>query len=143
MNIIHKKTCVIVTCVIIVIISLALTLIINRLHKNQIIIVKSKSWFIDYEVNGDQVLIKCYITIKNTYKEEKKIRVFAKLPDEVVIGLLKNETVYVFDDNLVEKNYILPPQSINSFQVVFVGEYGGVNQKKDKYLPNLFIEEIE
>ena len=57
MNIIHKKTCVIVICVIIAIISLALTLIINRLHKNQIIIVKSKSWFIDYEVKVVSIVL--------------------------------------------------------------------------------------
>ena len=39
----------------------------------KIYVIKSESYYIDYEINNDQVEIQCYITIKNTYNINKTI----------------------------------------------------------------------
>jgi hypothetical protein len=110
---------------------------------NQIYVDKSQSYFSDYEVEDDKVFIKCHITIENTFKDEKVVTLSAILPEDVTNGLLKNETAKALKEDGSEMEFVLLPNTSNSFDVVFVGEYAGTNQKANRLLPEIDIEIVE
>jgi hypothetical protein len=110
---------------------------------DQIYVDKSQSYFSDYEVEDDKVFIKCHITIENTFKDEKVVTLSAILPEDVTNGLLKNETAKALKEDGSEMEFVLLPNTSNSFDVVFVGEYAGTNQKANRLLPEIDIEIVE
>lgn len=110
---------------------------------DQIYVDKSQSYFSDYEVEDDKVFIKCHITIENTFEDEKTVTLSAILPEDVTNGLLKNETIKALKEDGSEMEFVLLPNTSNSFDVVFVGEYAGTNQKANRFLPEINIEIVE
>ena len=110
---------------------------------NQIYVDKSQSYFSDFEVEDDKVFIKCHVTIENTFEDEKTVTLSAILPEDVTNGLLKNETVKALEEDGSEMEFVLLPNTSNSFDVVFVGEYAGTNQKANRLLPEIYIEIVE
>ena len=110
---------------------------------NQIYVDKSQSYFSDFEVEDDKVFIKCHVTIENTFEDEKTVTLSAILPEDVTNGLLKNETVKALEEDGSEMEFVLSPNMSNSFDVVFVGEYAGTNQKANRLLPEIYIEIVE
>ena len=110
---------------------------------DQIYVDKSQSYFSDYEVEDDKVFIKCHITIENTFEDEKTVTLSAILPEDVTNGLLKNETIKALKEDGSEMEFVLLPNTSNSFDVVFVGEYAGTNQKANRLLPEINIEIVE
>ena len=107
---------------------------------DKIYIDKEKSYFSGFEVENDQVFIKCHITLTNTFETEKMVNLSAKLPEDVTSGLLKNEEVHVLNEDGLENVFILPANASKTFDVVFVGEYAGTNQKNDRNLPEINIK---
>ena len=110
---------------------------------DQIYVDKSQSYFSDYEVEDDKVFIKCHITIENTFEDEKTVTLSAILPEDVTNGLLKNETIKALKEDGSEMEFVLLPNTSNSFDVVFVGKYAGTNQKANRFLPEINIEIVE
>ena len=110
---------------------------------DKIYVDKEKSYFSDFEVENDQVFIKCHITLTNTFETEKMVNLSAKLPEDVTIGLLKNEEVHVLNEDGLENVFILPANASKTFDVVFVGEYAGTNQKNDRNLPEINIKIVK
>ena len=107
--------------------------------KDQISIVKTESYFSDFEVKGNKVYIKCYITLKNTYNTEKTIRIVAKSPEDVTTGLLKNADLISLNESGEVMEYKLPSKSKKSYYVTFVGDFAGKNKKHDRNLPQIEI----
>ncbi len=110
---------------------------------DKICIDKNESFFSDFEVANDKVFIKCHVTLANTFDTEKTVKLSARLPEDVTIGLLKNDEVKVLNEDGSEKEFALSPNVSNSFEVVFVGEYAGTNQKSDKNLPEIDIKIVK
>ena len=110
---------------------------------NQIYVDKNQSYFSDFEVEGDKVFIKCHITIENTFEDEKTVTISAILPEDVSNGLLKADPVKALEEDGSEMKFVLSPNMLNSFDVVFVGEYAGTNQKANRLLPEIYIEIVE
>lgn len=110
---------------------------------NKIYIDKKESYYSGFEVKQDKVYIKCYITLKNEFNIEKTVKLSANLPEDVTIGLLKNETAKALCENGAEKIFILPPNSSKSFDVIFVGEFSGKNQKHDRNLPEINVKIVK
>ena len=110
---------------------------------DSIYIDKNKSYFSDFEVKNDKVYIKNYITFKNNFDTEKSVTLSTKLPDDVAIGLLRNEEVKALNDDGSETVFVLPPNGSKSFDVIFIGEYAGTNLKHDKSLSEIIIKIVK
>lgn len=110
---------------------------------DQIYIDKNQSYFSDYEVENDKVFIKCHITLENTFQDEKMVTLSAKFPEDVTSGLLKSEKIKALNEDGSEMKFVLSPQASTSFDVVFVGEYSGTNQKDNRNLPEINIEIVK
>lgn len=110
---------------------------------DEIYVDKKRSYFSDFEVENDKVFIKCYITLTNKFDVEKIVNLSTKLPEDVTIGLLKNEEIKALNEDGSEMVFVLPPNASKSFDVVFVGEYSGINQKHDRNLSEINIKIVK
>lgn len=136
-----KKT---VHSIILILVGISLFLSFTSCKANDTIFLEeSKSYFSDFQVEGNQVKIKCYITLTNNFDVEKTVHLSAKLPEDVTIGLLKQEKVAALNEDGSQTAFLLPANSSKSFDVVFVGEFAGTNRKHDKLLPEIIIEIAE
>ena len=106
---------------------------------NTIYVDEKNSYFSDFMVENNEVFIKCYITLVNKFDVEKTVNLSAKLPEDVAIGLLKNEEIKALNDDGSEMDFTLPPNSSKSFDVVFVGDFAGTYLKYDRLLPEISI----
>ena len=110
---------------------------------DQICLDKNTSCFSDFEVKGDKVFIKCRITLINKFDVEKSITLSAQLPEDVTIGLLQSSEIKALNEDGSERVFVLAPNEATSFEVVFIGEYAGTNQKYDRNLPEINIKIIK
>lgn len=115
----------------------------NSKNKNAVSIVDSESWFSDFTVDNDKVYIKCEITLQNTADEKQKVKMAAVCPDDVELGLLKEEKIYAVDEQDKVKEFVINSNSGKSFNVVFLGEFAGTAEKSDRLLPEITIESVE
>ena len=122
---------------------LILILLVSWNINDKIYVDKEKSYYSDFKVEDEKVFIECCITLVNTFDVEKTINLSANLPDDVTIGLLKNEEITASYADGSKMEFVLPPDSSESFDVVFVGEYSGKNQKSDRGLPEINIRIVE
>ena len=121
---------------------LALMLFASCKDTKKIYVDQNSSYYDCFEIDGDKVFISCYITLSNNYDEEKTVMLSAKLPQDVTVGLLKKEEIWALNKDGSEMTFFLPPNSSKAFDVVFVGEFAGINQKYDRNLPKIDIKEI-
>jgi hypothetical protein len=99
-------------------------------------IIYKKSWFNDFEVIDDKVLIKCTITIKNNTGNNIEYRINAIFNDDVRIELLRNETLEGYKEDLVTNVFTISSnETIEYEKIVFIGEFAENNQKHDRNLP--------
>ena len=103
---------------------------------------EEKSYFSDFKIENDKVYIYCTLFIENKSDTEKVISLKASFEKDVEIGLLKEALVsgYSLDESTQEFQL---KKGENQVDVVFVGEYAGVDKKNDRLLPNIEITEIE
>ena len=104
---------------------------------------EENSYFSDYVIEDDKVYIKCHIILTNTYDAEKTVNLSAKLPQDAASGLLKDEKINALNEDGSQATFVLPPNSSESFDVVFVGEFAGSKQKQDRHLPEILIDVVE
>ena len=105
----------------------------NR-ETNPVRINYQKSSFQDFNVEDNIVKIKCRLYIYNVYEQDKKFYIRATSSEDVG-KLLNNEDLRVNEDGK-EKVFELKANESDTFDVVFEGEFGGINQKVDRQLPN-------
>ncbi len=110
---------------------------------DEICVDKERSYFSGFEIERDRVYVKCYVTLVNTYDIEKTVTLSAKLPEDVAGGLVKNEEIKALNEEGEEMVFVLPPNASKAFDVVFVGEYSGTDQKHDRNLPEINIKIIK
>jgi hypothetical protein len=99
-------------------------------------IIYERSWFSDFEVIDDKVLIKCKIAIKNNTENNIEYRINAIFKDDVRIGLLRKETLEGYKEDLVTNVFTISAnETIENEKIVFIGEFAGNYQKHDRNLP--------
>ena len=103
---------------------------------------KEKSCFSDFKIENDKVYIYCTLYIDNKSDTEKVISLTASFEEDVENGLLKESLVsgYSLDESTQEFQL---EKGENQLDVVFIGEYAGVDQKHDRLLPEIEITEVE
>ena len=103
---------------------------------------EEKSYFSDFKIENGKVYIYCTLFIENKSDTEKVISLKASFEKDVEIGLLKEALVsgYSLDESTQEFQL---KKGENQLDVVFVGEYAGVDKKNDRLLPDIEITEIK
>ena len=103
---------------------------------------KEKSFFSDFKIENDKVYIYCTLYIDNKSDTEKVISLTASFEEDVENGLLKEALAsgYSLDESTQEFQL---EKGENQLDVVFVGEYAGVDKKNDRLLPDIEITEIK
>ena len=111
--------------------------------KPTVSLVEKESYFSDFEVVGEAVYLRCYVTLKNTSSEEKRVSLTATSPDDVRGGLLITPDLYAINVDSCGGEFLIPPKTQKSFDIVFVGDFAGTKQKQDRLLPNIDITIVE
>lgn len=106
-------------------------------------LVKSESYFSDFNVKNQKVYLDCYITLKNISNTEKTVKLTASFPDDVNTGLLKESILPGLNKNNKESKFIIHPNSQKSFNVTFVGDFAGTIQRHERLLPKVNITVVK
>ncbi len=101
-----------------------------------------ESFYSDFEVEDEQVLIYCTILIENPTKSEANITLSANFDDDVKLGLLEEASLDGYQPDLETKTFKLI-KGDNWIDVVFIGDYAGKNQKHDRLLPDIQLKVVE
>ena len=103
---------------------------------------EEKSYFSDFKIENDKVYIYCTLFIENKSDAEKVISLNASFEQDVENGLLKEALISGCSlDESTQKFQLKKGE--NQLDVVFVGEYAGVDKKNDRLLPDIEITEIK
>jgi hypothetical protein len=95
-----------------------------------------KSHFNDFKIVDDKVYIECIITIKNNTEKNIKFRITAEFKDDALSGLLKNEILEGYNEDLVNNTFnISANETIEYQKIIFIGDFAGYYIKHDRELP--------
>ena len=106
--------------------------------KAGVFFVKERSWFSDFQVQGQAVEFLCEITLKNTSEAPAQIKIRGSFPEDVG-RLLEEDFLIAKGDDGEDAVFFVPAKSEKTFTVFFVGTFAGVNEKHDRTLPELEI----
>lgn len=112
-------------------------------ENNKLSVVEKDSYYSDFLVSDDMVEIECHITIKNDNDTNKTVNISTLMPADVTGGLLKESPIYALDESGNKIDFLIEKESEKSFEVTFIGEYGGTNKKQNKLLPEIVLEVVE
>jgi hypothetical protein len=101
-------------------------------------IITKESAYSRFYVQNDKVFINCIITIKNNSDEPRKFSLCAIMNDDLKGGLLKQPKIYAFYNDK-KAIFNIKSDTKQTYDVVFVGDYGGNLQKHDRSLPQIEI----
>ncbi len=101
-----------------------------------------ESYPLDYSVNGQEVQIRCVLSLVNQGSEAVRIRLFADFPEDVGT-LLKDERLPAALGSTGEEIITLEPGTVREVGVVFTGEFGGTVVKNSRVVPDLFWEDAD
>jgi ribosomal protein S8 len=103
---------------------------------NYLEIIKKESYFNDFKIIDDKVYIECKITIKNNTVKNIKYGINAIFKDDVRIGLLKNEILEGYNEDLLNNIFnISANETIKYQKIIFIGDFAGNYIKHDRALP--------
>lgn len=127
----------IVTAIIVIVIIFSI-----KNNENDLLIIKDTSCFSDFSVEGEKVYIECELTIKNSSLEDKTFQLNAIMKDDVELGLLKEENLKGYSQDLTSDKFTVEKKTTKTFSIVFVGDFAGTNKKHDRNLPEIVITTI-
>lgn len=107
--------------------------------EQRVLLVQEESFFSDYEIKGERVVLTCYLTFYNPYSSEVKVNVYGDFSKDVETGLLKGSELIGLCDG--EEIIVLSPGE-TSIYVTFIGDYDGVPQKYNRKLPDIDVKLI-
>ena len=107
-----------------------------EITEHDVDIVEEGSAFINYEVKDDNVYLYCCVIVKNTSGDEKQFYIAGDFKDDEGLLLCESElTAHNTEDN--SDVFTLSGKSEKQFNIVFIGDFAGVNQKHDRLLPKM------
>lgn len=101
-----------------------------------------ESFFSDFKVKDEKVLIHCTLLIENPTKTAIEVKFSANFEEDVNGGLLKKSELDGYQLDLKTKTFKID-KGDNWVDVFFIGEYAGKNQKHDRLLPNIQMKLVE
>ena len=111
-------------------------------EQNDIRLNEDKSFFSDFKIENDKVYLYCTLFVENLSETERTVILKASFEADVKNGLLKEALTvgYSFAEGAEEFRL---QKGENQIDVVFIGEHAGGDQKHDRRLPDIMIEELE
>jgi hypothetical protein len=126
---------------------------------------QTTSWFDDFKVKDNMVYIYCYVTIENRTASDVEFHLIGDFKDDKENGLLMTRRISGTEFKIestevqsalnkevteMEETRILSADNVlflnagatESFNVVFIGEFGGVHEKMNRLLPDLEIKPV-
>lgn len=124
-----------------IIISFLILCVLPGCQKKNFCTLSSESYFSHFSIENSQVYLYCNLTIENNSHVQKRVKITANFSEDKRCGLLKESTLtgYSVQSNT---NYFMLSEGKNNIDVVFIGEYGGNNQKANRLLPDILITEV-
>jgi hypothetical protein len=108
---------------------------------SEVHLVEEHSFFDDFRIEGSEAFISCDLTFYNPHDAAKKFTVHAWAPEDVEGGLLAEPKLVTIYPN--GKSYFeLEGKATGRFEIEFVGQFGGSEQKMARLLPSR-IEVVE
>ena len=113
-----------------------------NIQKEPLVLIESDSSYSDYTVEEDTVFIKCTVAVKNRSDKDIRFKIIGSFPyDEGTLLKEKNITAKDrFSENAV---FSIGANEQRTYDVVFVGNYAGTDQKYDRTLPEISFEIVE
>ena len=105
-------------------------------------IVEEQSYYCDYSVSGEEVIIKCVLYIKNTNDYFVEFGINGNFPNDKGVLLMASHLNGI-DSSTGNSHFVLSPYEEKSFEVQFIGAFAGTNQKNDRLLPELEIRTVD
>ena len=111
-------------------------------EQNDVRLNEDKSFFSDFKIENDKVYLYCTLFVENLSETERTVILKASFEADVKNGLLKEALTvgYSFAEGAEEFRL---QKGENQIDVVFIGEHAGGDQKHDRRLPDIMIEELE
>ena len=123
------------------ILSILLTFSIGNklLLEKKVLLVENQSYFNDYIIKDNKVIIEFYLTFKNNSSNDENVTLAVYLPEDAKSGLLLEEKLYSINNEEKQITYLIPANGVVSYTVKFTGECGGYNVKNNRLLPKIEI----
>ena len=106
----------------------------GKTDKKEVFFSEGIGSFSEFWVDGNKVYMKCYLNIENTSDIARTVNITAKSSEDVKTGLLKDENLTAYDEDITSSDITVEP-GVNVYTVVFVGDFGGTVRKFDRLLP--------
>lgn len=106
----------------------------NDIHINY-----EKSFFSDFHVEEAKVYIECVLCIENNTAKQHKVKFIAESEEDKENGLIMDSKLNGYNEDL-ETSLFDIESGENRITVIFVGNYGGVEQKVNRLLPRIYME---
>lgn len=114
---------------------------IDTICADDVYVDQENSWFSDFHIEADKVYITCHIELCNK-SHARTVRLYGVFSDDV--GTLVTESVlpgFITDDFDSNDNSFLLAPGAQTYDVTFIGTFAGTEQKNDRLLPQILIEE--
>ncbi len=106
-------------------------------------VTRDKSFFNDYDIDGENVYIRCSICIENTADTPIEFNLSASSPDDYG-KLLDNSGLEAVTSSNETEAFIIEAGSTQTIEVTFLGKKGPKDTKADRLLPKrIIIEQIK
>ncbi len=93
----------------------------------------------DFYIKDGKVYIVGGVTIKNNTDETVEYSLYAQSEEDYKSGLITYPVMEGYDETLATNKFSIAGNETETFTVVFVGEHGGYNQKRDRLMPDIML----
>lgn len=100
-------------------------------------IIVDQSYFDDFEVIDNKVLIYCEICIQNNTNLNQEFFLKADFKEDKQCGLLKDRYLYACNDSNEKQLFCIGAKDTVYLNVTFVGEFGGNRRKANRLFPQI------
>jgi|GEM_PF-6680261 hypothetical protein len=135
-----KKLITVVGMIIFVLVVISCSRKTSKVDSTEVLVVESQSHFNKFEIIDQKVYIHTIITLQNNSNETKEILIKGNFAKDKEIYLVEEEILQGINKETSEEIFIIEKSSTKEYNVVFVREWGGGEQRNDRLLPPIYIE---
>ena len=101
-----------------------------------------ESWFDDYEIHDNKVVIYCTIKVINHSNKEKEFSISGNFQNEQKTKLITERELQAYDVSNGHNSFQVEEQSIALLKIKFIGSFAGNPIKMNRLLPSLSLIDI-
>lgn len=125
-------------CIFAVVVFMIVTVVVMMLSymadRSPVMLLKEESYFDEFHVQGDKVFVDCSLVLRNDSDKDVSVKLRADMTEDKINGLLTSSELYGCDRK-GDEEFLVLANSKKEYQVSFVGDFGGKEQKVDRELP--------